>query len=29
MSKLGLDFPRLQRLNPAIILVSGSVFGQS
>jgi crotonobetainyl-CoA:carnitine CoA-transferase CaiB-like acyl-CoA transferase len=29
MSKLGLDFARLQRLNPAIILVSGSVFGQS
>jgi len=29
MRKLGLDFPQLQRLNPAIILVSGSVFGQS
>jgi crotonobetainyl-CoA:carnitine CoA-transferase CaiB-like acyl-CoA transferase len=29
MGKLGLDFPHLQHLNPAIIMVSGSVFGQS
>jgi crotonobetainyl-CoA:carnitine CoA-transferase CaiB-like acyl-CoA transferase len=29
MAKLGLGFDRLQQLNPDVILVSGSVFGQS
>jgi crotonobetainyl-CoA:carnitine CoA-transferase CaiB-like acyl-CoA transferase len=29
MAKLGLDFARLQQINPAAILVSGSVFGQT
>jgi crotonobetainyl-CoA:carnitine CoA-transferase CaiB-like acyl-CoA transferase len=29
MSKLGLDFGSLRKLNPGIILVSGSVYGQS
>jgi crotonobetainyl-CoA:carnitine CoA-transferase CaiB-like acyl-CoA transferase len=29
MAKLGLDYPRLAARNPALIMVSGSVFGQS
>jgi crotonobetainyl-CoA:carnitine CoA-transferase CaiB-like acyl-CoA transferase len=29
MAKLGLDYPRLAERNPALIMVSGSVFGQS
>lgn len=29
MAKLGLDYDRLCQLNPGIIMVSGSVFGQS
>ncbi|HWW20680.1 MAG TPA: CoA transferase [Steroidobacteraceae bacterium] len=29
MAKLGLAFPQLQQINPDIILVSGSVFGQT
>jgi crotonobetainyl-CoA:carnitine CoA-transferase CaiB-like acyl-CoA transferase len=29
MEKLGLDFARLRQINPNVILVSGSVFGQT
>ncbi len=29
MEKLGLGYPALARLNPAVILVSGSVYGQT
>jgi crotonobetainyl-CoA:carnitine CoA-transferase CaiB-like acyl-CoA transferase len=29
MAKLGLDFENLRRRNPAVIMVSGSVFGQT
>ena len=29
MAKLGLDYPRLCRINPNIVMVSGSVYGQT
>jgi crotonobetainyl-CoA:carnitine CoA-transferase CaiB-like acyl-CoA transferase len=29
MARLGLDYPRLAARNPAVIMVSGSVFGQT
>ena len=29
MEKLGLDYPRLAARNPGLVMVSGSVFGQT